>query len=209
MVDVQIGHEKTITGLLPALAGANMIYGMGMLDMGMTLSLPQFLIDNEIARMIGTSSGTTQRELQRLLKNDFVTYARKGNLVLYRLNEKNLLLKEIEGIVKKTIGIKALLRDAFSGINSVEFAFIFGSYAKNQFRSESDVDLYIIGDAQEKEFQGEIDSVEKIIQRDINYHLSGAEEFREKSGKSHFHREIVDNMILVKGNEDEFRKLIA
>ena len=29
-----------------------MIYGMGMLDMGMTLSLPQFIIDNEIARMI-------------------------------------------------------------------------------------------------------------------------------------------------------------
>jgi trimethylamine:corrinoid methyltransferase-like protein len=29
-----------------------MIYGMGMLDMGMTLSLPQFLIDNEIAKMI-------------------------------------------------------------------------------------------------------------------------------------------------------------
>jgi trimethylamine--corrinoid protein Co-methyltransferase len=52
LVDVQIGHEKTITGLLPALAGANMIYGMGMLDMGMTLSFPQFLIDNEIARMI-------------------------------------------------------------------------------------------------------------------------------------------------------------
>jgi trimethylamine---corrinoid protein Co-methyltransferase len=29
-----------------------MIYGMGMLDMGMTLSLQQFVIDDEIARMI-------------------------------------------------------------------------------------------------------------------------------------------------------------
>jgi trimethylamine--corrinoid protein Co-methyltransferase len=52
MVDVQIGHEKTITGLLPALAGSNMIYGMGMLDMGMTLSYQQLLVDHEIARMI-------------------------------------------------------------------------------------------------------------------------------------------------------------
>ncbi len=52
MVDVQIGHEKTITGLLPALAGSNMIYGMGMLDMGMTLSFQQLLVDHEIARMI-------------------------------------------------------------------------------------------------------------------------------------------------------------
>ena len=29
-----------------------MIYGMGMLDMGMTLSLQQFVIDDEIAKMI-------------------------------------------------------------------------------------------------------------------------------------------------------------
>jgi len=29
-----------------------MIYGMGMLDMGMTLSLQQFIIDDDIARMI-------------------------------------------------------------------------------------------------------------------------------------------------------------
>ncbi len=52
MVDVQVGHEKTITGLLPALAGANSIYGMGMLDMGMTLSFQQLMIDHEIANMI-------------------------------------------------------------------------------------------------------------------------------------------------------------
>ena len=52
MVDAQIGHEKTITGLLPCLAKANMIYGMGMLEMGMTMSYEQLLIDAEIARMI-------------------------------------------------------------------------------------------------------------------------------------------------------------
>jgi len=52
VVDVQAGHEKTITGLLPALAGANSIYGMGMLDMGMTFSFQQLMVDHEIARMI-------------------------------------------------------------------------------------------------------------------------------------------------------------
>jgi trimethylamine--corrinoid protein Co-methyltransferase len=34
------------------LAGANTIFGMGMLDMGMTLSYQQLLVDHEIARMI-------------------------------------------------------------------------------------------------------------------------------------------------------------
>ncbi len=52
MVDAQSGHEKTITGILPALAGANVIYGLGMLEMGITFDLAQLVLDHEIARMI-------------------------------------------------------------------------------------------------------------------------------------------------------------
>ncbi len=49
---MQAGHEKTLTTLLPALAGANTIYGAGMLELGMTFSMEQLLIDNDIASMI-------------------------------------------------------------------------------------------------------------------------------------------------------------
>lgn len=38
--------------MLPALTGSNMIYGMGMLEMGMTMSYGQLLVDAEIVRMI-------------------------------------------------------------------------------------------------------------------------------------------------------------
>lgn len=41
-----------ITALLPAMGGVNLIYGMGMLDLGMTFSFEQLLIDNEIARQV-------------------------------------------------------------------------------------------------------------------------------------------------------------
>jgi len=52
VVDAQSGHEKTITGLLPALAGANVVYGLGMLEMGITFDLAQLVLDHEIAGMI-------------------------------------------------------------------------------------------------------------------------------------------------------------
>lgn len=41
-----------MTAMLPALTGSNVIYGMGMLEMGMTMSYEQLLIDQEIVRMI-------------------------------------------------------------------------------------------------------------------------------------------------------------
>jgi trimethylamine--corrinoid protein Co-methyltransferase len=47
-----MGHEKTLTGLTVALAGASLIYGAGMIDSGVTFDCGQLLMDNEWARMI-------------------------------------------------------------------------------------------------------------------------------------------------------------
>ncbi|MBW2632927.1 MAG: trimethylamine methyltransferase family protein, partial [Deltaproteobacteria bacterium] len=52
MSDAQAGHEKSISALLPALAGANLIYGAGMLEAGMTFSFGQLVMDDEIAAMV-------------------------------------------------------------------------------------------------------------------------------------------------------------
>ena len=52
MADAQSGHEKTITSLLPALAGANLIYGLGMLESGVTIDYGQLVMDAEFARMV-------------------------------------------------------------------------------------------------------------------------------------------------------------
>lgn len=52
-----------MTGMLAALASGNMIYGMGMLEMGMTMSYEQLLIDAEIVRMI-------RRIMQGIAVND-------------------------------------------------------------------------------------------------------------------------------------------
>jgi trimethylamine--corrinoid protein Co-methyltransferase len=52
MSDAQAGHEKTLSAILPALAGANMIYGVGMFETGLTLDYGQMVMDNEFAEMI-------------------------------------------------------------------------------------------------------------------------------------------------------------
>jgi DNA-binding MarR family transcriptional regulator len=38
---------------------------------------------SEIAKIAGTSPGTTQRELNRLLDNDFIIFKKKANLSIY------------------------------------------------------------------------------------------------------------------------------
>ena len=52
MSDAQTGHEKTLTALIPALAGANLIYGVGMFETGVTMDYGQLVMDNEFISMI-------------------------------------------------------------------------------------------------------------------------------------------------------------
>ncbi len=49
---MQTGHEKTLTALMAALAGTNLIYGLGMIESGVTFDYAQLVIDNEMARMV-------------------------------------------------------------------------------------------------------------------------------------------------------------
>jgi trimethylamine--corrinoid protein Co-methyltransferase len=52
-----MGHEKTLTGIIPALAGANLIYGPGMLESGLTFDFGQLVLDCEFVRMIKHTIG--------------------------------------------------------------------------------------------------------------------------------------------------------
>ena len=63
LIDVQLGMEKLGTALLPALAGTNMILGMGLCAEENTMSQEILMIDHEVA-------GYVQRVLQGILVND-------------------------------------------------------------------------------------------------------------------------------------------
>ena len=51
-LDAQSGHEFTLTAIVPALAGANMIYGVGMLDSALTWDYASALLQNEFIEMV-------------------------------------------------------------------------------------------------------------------------------------------------------------
>jgi trimethylamine--corrinoid protein Co-methyltransferase len=52
MVDPQTGYESAMNGLLAALAGANILNGLGTLEFGLTFDYAKFMLDVECARLI-------------------------------------------------------------------------------------------------------------------------------------------------------------
>lgn len=163
---------------------------------------------SEIAKLVKTSAGTAQRELNRLLHSDLINFKKKANLNIYALNKHYSLLKEVESIVRKTFGIEIELKKELSRIKNISFAFLFGSYVKGGLKSDSDIDLFVIGEFDEDQVFKAVRKVEEIIGREINYHIASKREFSEKKKMNYFYKEIAGNFILLIGDEYEFRRLI-
>jgi trimethylamine---corrinoid protein Co-methyltransferase len=76
-----MGHEKTLTGLTVALAGASLVYGAGMLDSGITFDCAQLVMDNEWAAMIKMIVGGIRVDDEMLMVDDIAKVGSFGDFL--------------------------------------------------------------------------------------------------------------------------------
>ncbi len=83
--DAQAGYEKAITTLMPALAGAQLIHeSAGLIDSGMTVSLEQYVIDNEINGMVMRAVRGLDIDEDRLALEVIETIGPGGNYLTHQ-----------------------------------------------------------------------------------------------------------------------------
>ncbi len=78
---MQTGHEKTLTALMAALAGTNLIYGSGMIESGVTFDFAQLVIDDEIARMVKQVVGGVKVSDETLAVDDIASVGSFGDFL--------------------------------------------------------------------------------------------------------------------------------
>ena len=160
-----------------------------------------------MARLVNTTQGTCRRELNKLVDVGVLTTSKEGNLLYYQVNKQTPLYREFSAIIQKTIGIEAKLKSLLQGFKGISYAFIFGSYAKREFKAESDIDVVIIGIIEEDSLIKVFKDVERAIGREINYHIYTGKEFKSKLRTDSFIKNIIKNHIMIKGDEIAFREL--
>ena len=69
---------------------------------------------------------------------------RNGNLKHFQTNQECPFFEELKGLVLKTSGVAGRIRASLERLAGIEFAFIYGSYAKGEEKADSDVDLLIV-----------------------------------------------------------------
>jgi predicted nucleotidyltransferase len=163
----------------------------------------------EIGRILGKKPGIFQRTLNNLVSEGILQSEYKANARYFKVAKNYPLFKELKSIVFKTVGVTGSLRKALEEIGSIDFAFIYGSFAKAKENFISDIDFVIVGNPDEDKLIKELDKLEEKLQREINYKFYTLNNFKkEVKEKEPFISEILkDKKIMLIGDENELRKI--
>lgn len=100
---------------------------------------------NELITLAASGTGAVQRELASLSASGLLTVNKQGNQKHYQANANAPVFAELHSLVLKTIGLADVLRHALSPlVAQIDFAFVYGSVARQQDTAQSDVDVMII-----------------------------------------------------------------
>lgn len=171
--------------------------------------IKQSLHLREITRRTGFALGTVQQEINKLQSLDIITRIKDGNRVYYKANTEHPLYPDIRNLVIKTSGPVDLLKKTLSSETKIKVAFIFGSFARKEERTTSDVDLMVIGDIGLRKLTGLLMDITDKLGREINpYRLTENEFIKRKKEEDHFLAEVLNSpKIFISGTEDELKAM--
>lgn len=151
-----------------------------------------------------------QRETARLYQAGVLFSERDGNRVYFGVNKDFFLFYELKNIIIKTVGIGDKIKEILTDNKSISLSFIYGSYAKNEENTKSDIDIAVIGNISSKSLIETISKLQDDLGREINPYVLTQNEFIEKLRRGeHFVTSLVKMpKIFIKGTGNDFRRLI-
>ncbi|MFQ6082286.1 MAG: nucleotidyltransferase domain-containing protein [Candidatus Aminicenantia bacterium] len=152
-----------------------------------------------------------QRELAKLVELGLLLKRISGNRNYYMINKDFPIFLELKAIFLKTFGIGEALKKKLKKSEEINFAFIYGSYAKNQENITSDIDLFIVGEITSRKLSSYLSKVKSEFNREINFSLYSLSEFKKKvKEKNHFILSILkEPKIFILGDEGDFKAIIG
>ncbi len=165
---------------------------------------------SNLAKNLKTSPSSLQRGLLKLSDADILEKRQEGNRTYYRANTNCTIFNELQGILIKTVGICDKLASALQPLlQQIHTAFIYGSIARREEMSTSDVDIMIIGKIKLADVVMKFKPVEKIIDREINPTVYQINEFKKGlRDKSNFLMEVMEGeKVFIIGNENKLAEI--
>jgi predicted nucleotidyltransferase len=137
----------------------------------------------ELARASHLSVGSLQSEVAHLASAGLLLSRRDGNRLYFRANREHPLFPELRGIALKTSGLRDQLANALEGLEGIDFAFVFGSFASGASQPASDIDLLVVGSVGLRQLSPRLRPAADALNREINPYTTSRKALAEKARK--------------------------
>lgn len=164
----------------------------------------------ELARLTNTPPGTIHKELVKLTAGGILQSKKMGNQVHYSADMQCPIFEELAGILRKTSGLVDVLAEALISVgHEISLAFIFGSVARGEQNSNSDVDIMLIGSISFGDAVQALYSIQATLQRELNPVVYSVEEFKRRfENNDSFIKEVLAKpKLFIIGTEHELSQL--
>jgi len=164
---------------------------------------------NQLSSVAGHPVRAIQRELANLTQAGIVRARTVHGRVLYTINRDCVIYPDLRHLFMKTVGVAHVLATALKRSDAIEWAFMYGSFARGKEGSASDVDMIIIGTITSRAVATLLRAARKKIERELNYVVFGRDEIVSKYKKGDlFIRAVVDGSIeMLLGDRNELAKI--
>ena len=164
----------------------------------------------EISQRTGLPVRAVERTTKALLEIGLLRRESRGNNVYFSVNRKFPILPELKAIFLKTVGLGDRLREALSEQEDIEVAFIYGSVARDEEDLESDIDLFVVGEATLHSLTPVLSQMEDELGREINATVFSEEELSERVKRNdHFVKSVLAApKIFLLGDEEALQSVV-
>jgi len=153
---------------------------------------------SDLARFAGAQVSNAHNEVNRLQAAELVTDRRVGRTRLVRANQANELFRPLSEIIVKTYGPRQLLSRTLIGIDDVDEAYIFGSWARRYLgqpgAAPRDIDVLIVGNPDRRRLNRLLSEEAEKIGKEINAVTISPAEWRDKA--SGFLKTVGDSPLI-------------
>jgi predicted nucleotidyltransferase len=146
----------------------------------------------ELARRVGASVSSAQREVARSEQAGVIASRRLGNTRLVSVADSPLTVPLTE-LLLRSFGPRQVLAEELAGVNGIEAVYLFGSwaarYAGEEGRAPADLDVLVIGHPDRDVLDDAAQRAGARLAREVNVTIRSPQWWRD--GGDGFHAEIT------------------
>jgi predicted nucleotidyltransferase len=164
----------------------------------------------ELVKILNISPRSVSLELKNLSNIELLKKRISGKQHYYRANTGHILFKDLQNMFLKTVGVKDVIYKLIKPFEqNIECCFIYGSIARGNFSSGSDIDLMIIGTISSKTLSPVLLKAGDSLNREINFSIFSKKEILERlKTNDHFiYRLFGEKKIVILGDSNEFKRM--